>query len=257
MFETVADDPSVTAYVERGAPGFHAFDRATLSPSAWSLSLSKRAFDIFFSLFALVLLMVPLGVIALAIRLMTGDAVLFVQKRVGKGGREFRLFKFRTMVPGADACGPGLTQKGDMRVTQIGRILRKFKLDELPQFFNVLRGDMSLVGPRPKLRIYTEWLNLPYRPGVTGAATLEFNFEEELLQSFSDPAEMESFYRNEIMPLKARLDECYMSVSSFRSDLGMLIDTGWTCLKSRYGKAPSPSKRFAALRRQVEDFLDA
>lgn len=228
-----------------------------LLPSDWSLSVSKRAFDILVSLFVLVTFFIPMIFIGLCIRISTGGAALFFQKRIGVGGKEFTLFKFRTMDSGAVKQGPGLTSKGDARVTRIGRLLRKSKLDELPQLFNVLHGDMSLVGPRPKLRTYTESLNLPYRPGITGAATLEFRYEEELLQSFSDPVEMDAFYRKHIMPVKAQLDGHYMSSCTYGSDLQMLLNTVLRCGRRRQTTAAdSPAEQFADLVGRTEEAME-
>jgi lipopolysaccharide/colanic/teichoic acid biosynthesis glycosyltransferase len=133
--------------------------------------------------------------------------------------------------------GVGLTRKGDERITPLGRILRRYKLDELPQILNVLRGDMSIVGPRPKLATYVGIPNMPYRPGITGAATLEFRGEEEILRGFTDAAEMEAFYIHYIRPLKARLDMDYMQTSTFFSDMRLIFSTVKACAGFR-GSSP-------------------
>ena len=192
--------------------------------AAWSLSTGKRVFDVLVAIAVLSLLGIPLLLLILCIRLSSRGSAIFVQTRIGQDGRPFSIYKLRTMKLNAAACGIGLTQFGDDRVTPLGRWLRKLKLDELPQFYNVLRGEMSVVGPRPKLPQYTDDLNFAYRPGITGAASLAFRCEEQLLVSI--PAnEIEDFYHGHIKPLKASIDARYMLRATFFSDCRIILST--------------------------------
>lgn len=169
--------------------------------------------------------------IAAAVRLTSKGKAIFTQERVGRGGRLFRIYKFRSMVETSHGhAGPGITKDGDLRVTPLGRFLRKFKLDELPQFYNILRGDMSLIGPRPKLPKYAVVFNMPYRPGISGAATIVFRREEEILRNF-DADEIEAFYAKNIKPFKARIDTCYMCKATALSDIRLARTTFLACLK--------------------------
>ncbi|MBS1802385.1 MAG: sugar transferase [Acidobacteria bacterium] len=197
--------------------------------SDWSVSWGKRTIDIIVALVVLLITGFPMVVIGICIRLTSSGRAIFIQERVGARGRAFRMYKFRTMYSRSSE-GVGLTRKGDGRIMPMGRFLRKLKLDELPQFYNVLRGDMSLVGPRPKLAQYTDMFNMPYRPGITGWATLHFSNEESMLQSFTDPAVMETYYQECIKPAKARLDFLYMRSAKLGTDLMILYLTAIACL---------------------------
>lgn len=209
--------------------------------SAWSLSRTKRLFDIAVTLPVLTVLAIPMLVIALCIRLSSKGPAIFVQKRVGQNGRLFSIYKFRSMTVASGACtGPGLTKDGDQRITGLGRWLRKLKLDELPQLYNVLRGDLSLVGPRPKLPQYEAVLNMPYRPGITGASTLAFRNEEESLCRVPVD-ELELFYNERIKPLKARIDARYMRRATFWTDLKTIATTVLSCVAP--GRSPSVSRK--------------
>ena len=206
------------------------------SASAWTLSWTRRLVDLSVALLILVLFGVPMLAVAICIRLTSPGPAFFRQYRVGRGERLFRIYKFRTMASGAERNGPGLTREGDCRITGIGFWLRKLKLDEIPQFYNVLRGDMSLVGPRPKLPQYAGIADMPYRPGVTGAASLAFRREEEIL-SRVHPSQLDDFYNRHIRPLKARIDARYMCRATFWSDMRLVAATFFACL----APAPSPA----------------
>ncbi len=175
---------------------------------------------------ALIGMMVTAPIVAvfgLGIAMTSGVPVFFRQKRVGRNGRMFDLVKLRTMKPALD--GPQITRKGDERITRLGRFLRQTKLDELPTLWNVLRGDMALVGPRPEVPRYVElndplWQTiLKVRPGVTDPVTLRLRNEEELLAQVEDS---ETYYLNELQPAKLKGYVEYLHRRTFRSDLGML-----------------------------------
>jgi lipopolysaccharide/colanic/teichoic acid biosynthesis glycosyltransferase len=191
--------------------------------------------------------------VAVCVRLSSAGPAFFSQYRVGRGGHLFRIYKFRTMSTGSEISGPGLTRDGDYRITGMGVWLRKLKFDEFPQFYNVLRGDMSLVGPRPKLPQYLGIVNMPYRPGITGAASLAFRHEEALL-SRVPPSQLDDFYFSHIQPLKARMDARYMCQATFWSDMRLVGATFIACM------APAPNSavyRLASMRTQNLPLLPA
>lgn len=179
------------------------------------------------ALVALILLAPLLLLIAVLVRLDSSGPVLHRARRAGRGGRPFRLYKFRSMVAGAADIGPGITLDGDPRVTRVGRLLRRYKLDELAQLLNVLRAEMSLVGPRPEDPRYVDLYTpaqrrvLEVRPGITSPASLRFRAEERLLAG----VDWESTYINAIMPLKLSLELEYLAHRSFWTDLGILWRT--------------------------------
>ncbi len=198
--------------------------------SGWIASPARRALDVSLAASVLAFLSVPMLIIGACIRLTSRGRAVFFQDRLGKGGRLFRIYKFRSMYENrGENAGSRITKAGDSRVTPLGKYLRNFKLDELPQFFNILRGDMSLVGPRPKLSEHTSLSNMPYRPGITGEATIAFRREEDVLRTV-DPDEMDSFYSERIKPLKARLDVCYMCKATLHSDLRVIGATFLHCV---------------------------
>lgn len=210
--------------------------------SPWSLSTSRRLLEIIVSVSVLTIFALPMLAIAILVKLTSKGPVFFVQKRVGRYGNLFSIYKFRTMEI-TSRPGPGLTRDGDCRITPLGLWLRKLKLDELPQFLNILRGEMSLVGPRPKLPQYEAILNMPYRPGITGAATLAFRREEEILRNIH-PSQLDQYYEEHIKPIKARLDTRYMCRATLGSDLRMLAATFLTCLMP--ARIPSAYRKAAA-----------
>ncbi len=176
----------------------------------------------------LALLFPVMLILALAVKLSSPGPIFFRQRRCGKNGACFDVLKFRTMTHGAR--GVGLTRAGDARVTRIGRILRKWKLDEFPQLVNVLRGEMSLVGPRPDVPEYFEQSSeevqqvLKLTPGISGWASIHFRNEEELLtQAHVD--ELQEFYVTRLLPLKARLDLQYAAEATLLSDIAVLLRT--------------------------------
>lgn len=188
----------------------------------------KRAFDMAFSLVLLVLLLPLLLVFALAVTITSPGGAFFRQVRVGRGGREFRLLKFRSMRPGSEAKGQLTIGGRDPRITGVGYFLRKTKLDELPQLWNVLIGDMSVVGPRPEVPKYVALYTaeqravLHVRPGITGMASLDYIDENELLARAADP---EKAYLEEVMPAKLALDLRYVREQSFLLDLRIILAT--------------------------------
>lgn len=212
--------------------------------SPWALSKWRRLFDCAVAATAIVLSFPLLMLLALLVRFTSRGPVFFRQRRLGRHGEEFTLYKFRSMRAEAPP-GCHITVSGDARVTRIGGLLRRYKLDELPQFWNVLKGDMSLVGPRPKLP-HHEALLMTARPGITGPATLAFRHEEELLLDI-DQADLELFYEIVIKPAKARLDFEYMRTATCRSDLELLWLTLASCIGNSRKNSPQDWQSFIAL----------
>jgi lipopolysaccharide/colanic/teichoic acid biosynthesis glycosyltransferase len=199
--------------------------RAAGDVSAWCTSRHKRCFDLALSLPALLLLGPVMLAVAALVRLTSKGPALFTQERIGLHHQPFTIFKFRTMTVRAASEGPNVTRQGDPRMTPVGAVLRRLKLDELPQLINVLRGEMSLVGPRPKLAEH-EQMFLVCRPGVTGAATLAFAHEEAILAEVPE-SELEAYAVSVLSPIKHRLDASYAAEATFRSDLALLARTVW------------------------------
>jgi lipopolysaccharide/colanic/teichoic acid biosynthesis glycosyltransferase len=190
--------------------------------------LAKRLFDIFFSFIGIIVLLPFFLIFSLVIIIGSGFPVFYFQKRVGKGGEDFNLIKFRTMKKDSEKKGLLTVGGRDPRITGIGFFLRKYKLDELPQLFNVLFGTMSFVGPRPEVRKYVDLYNeeqkkiLNVKPGITDNASIEYFSESELLAKSSDP---EKTYINEIMPHKLELNKKYLSDVTVGADVKIILRT--------------------------------
>src|SRR5919109_594973 len=205
-----------------------------LERSLGKKAIMKRAFDIIAASVGLVLLAPLLLVVSLLIKLDSPGPVLFRQERMGRGFQPFRIYKFRTMVQDAPGQGGMITFGGDPRITRLGQVLRTTKIDELPQLINVLRGEMSFVGPRPEVRLYVELFREDYveilkvLPGITDLASLQFRHEAELLRRSKDPEEE---YVKRVLPEKIRLAKEYISRSSFRFDVMLILKTVLSVLR--------------------------
>jgi len=197
----------------------------TFAPSPW-YEVVKRLMDIGVSLVALIVLAPVMGILAILVRLSSPGPIIFRQERIGKNGKPFTIYKFRTMYVDAEKDGPALSREGDPRVTPIGRWLRKTRLDELPQFWNVLKGDMSLVGPRPERQYYIEQIVqrapefrqlLKVRPGLTGLATVKYGYTSSVEQMIE----------------RMRYDLVYLANRSLLLDIKILLYTVLTILQAR------------------------
>ena len=199
---------------------------AESQPVITSSGSFHRVFDFLCAAVGLICLSPLFISIAVAIKLGDGGPVFFSQNRIGKGFRPFRLWKFRSMVADADQ-GVFLTAPADSRITPTGRFLRRYKFDELPQFFNVLAGDMQLVGARPEVERYVQMFGPQYavllqdRPGITDPASLAYRREDQILCADG----IEQQYVREILPAKLKLSLDYQQHRSFLSDLGILVRT--------------------------------
>ncbi len=188
----------------------------------------KRVFDVVVSALVLLILSPLLLLLALAVKLDSPGPVFYRQVRVGRYGRDFRIFKFRTMVWNADKIGLPLTTGKDPRITRVGALIRKFRLDEFPQLLNVLGGSMSLVGPRPEVRRYVDCYAPRYmetlliRPGITAPSSIAFKDEDRILNSGGDP---ETVYVEKILPPKMALNLAYMDRISVWGDVKVMFRT--------------------------------
>lgn len=194
----------------------------------------KRCFDIAASFFGILFLLIPFAAVAVAVKCSSRGPVFFRQVRVGKNGRKFRIYKFRTMVADAEKKGMQITVGGDSRVTGIGRVLRKTKVDELPQLFNVFAGQMSFVGPRPEVPHYVDMYSdyqknvLRIKPGITELASIVYRDENDVLAKSEDP---ERTYIEEIMPEKIKLNMQYMQKMNVFYDIYLIFRTFAAVLK--------------------------
>lgn len=188
----------------------------------------KRLFDIVFSSFALLVFLPFFILISILVFFSGKGGVFFLQSRVGKGDRDFKIFKFRTMRPDSEKSGQLTVGMRDNRITRVGYYLRKFKMDEVPQLINVLLGDMSVVGPRPEVRKYVEMYNeeqlkvLSVRPGITDYASLHYFNENEILSKAANP---EQTYIEEVMPAKLKLNLKYVEHHTFVGDCKIILKT--------------------------------
>lgn len=194
----------------------------------------KRLFDIIASGIGLIILSPIFLIMSLWIKLDSKGPVFYMQTRVGRGNKDFKLFKFRSMRIGSDKKGLITIGGKDPRVTRSGYYIRKYKLDELPQLINVLIGDMSLVGPRPEVRKYVDLYTpeqmhvLDVKPGITDLASIRYRNENELLEKVNDP---EQYYREVIMQDKLKLNLQYLQDHSFIYDIKLIIRTFWSIVK--------------------------
>lgn len=190
--------------------------------------VARRVFNLTSSLLGLLLLSPILLLVAFAVRADSRGPVLFRQKRVGRGGAVFEILKFRSMRVDAEAAGGQLTVGADPRVTPVGKFIRAWKLDELPQLINVVKGDMDLVGPRPEVPKYVALYNasqrkvLEARPGITDPASVQFRNESELMAGHPEP---ERLYIEEIMPRKLATNLDYLEHRNLATDIGVIFST--------------------------------
>lgn len=188
----------------------------------------KRIFDLTLSVLGLLILLPVLMLTASLIKCSSPGPVLFKQERIGLNGQPFQIIKLRTMVVDAEKSGRQITVYDDPRITKVGKYLRKFKIDELPQLYNILKGEMSLVGPRPEVKKYVEMYSeqqlavLSVKPGITDYASIEFRNEDELLALSDNP---EQVYIEIIMPYKLKLGLKYIKDMSLITDLKILLFT--------------------------------
>jgi lipopolysaccharide/colanic/teichoic acid biosynthesis glycosyltransferase len=198
--------------------------------------MPRRALDVTIAIVGLVVFSPLMLLIAVLIKVDSPGPIFYGAPRVGKDGRLFRMVKFRTMVTDADKTGPPITVDRDPRITRVGALLRNSRLDEIPQLLNVLRGEMSMVGPRPEAPYYVEMYSadqravLAVKPGITGPAQIAFRHEEE---SLSSPETLDQQYMNEILPPKLAMDLTYIEQQSPVTDLKILLQTAWVLLADR------------------------
>lgn len=220
----------------------------------------KRILDIIIAVVALVILS-PVFIVTIIVLALTGEHEIFYpQKRVGYKQKEFKMWKFATMVKNSEKIGnKDMTLRNDPRVTKVGRILRKTKINELPQIFNVITGDMSIVGPRPLMRVSFEMYRLEYKdkvynskPGVTGIGPLLMRDEEKIVSDAVDRGyDPRDFYKNQIYPYKGKVEMWYQQHKSIYTDLLIIFLTAWIIV---FSNSQLPYKIFKTLPSRPEEF---
>ncbi|XZN43278.1 sugar transferase [Clostridium perfringens] len=193
------------------------------------LNIAKRTFDLFFSLIGIIITIPILILVSIMIKLTSKGPIIFKQERVGKNKKIFYIYKLRTMTDCDDrASDRQVTVINDQRITRIGRILRKYKIDELPQLYNVLKGDMSFVGPRPEVKKYVKFYEEEYdeilkiKPGITDLASIEYIDENTIISKYIDP---EKIYIEEVLPKKLMLNKRYIEEMSIKNDILLILKT--------------------------------
>lgn len=194
--------------------------------------LFKRMFDIIFSILILLILFIPIIIISIAIKLDSNGSVFYRQVRVTQYGKRFRIFKFRTMVTNADKIGTLVTVKSDARITKVGKFLRKYRLDEFPQIFNILIGDMSFVGTRPEVTKYVDkysdymYATLLLPAGLTSYSSINYKDEDEIIsEHLKDNENIDDIYVNYILPDKMKYNIEYIERFSFLYDIKIMFKT--------------------------------
>ncbi len=202
---------------------------------SYAYRFSKRTFDLVFSFLGLLVLLPVFFLVSIVVLIFDGRPIFFRQQRIGQFGRPFTILKFRTMKANRPQdSGNLVTVTGDARITAVGRVLRKLKLDELPQLVNVLKGEMSLVGPRPEVEHYVRLYDceqtklLWFRPGITDPASIEFRNESNLLAKFESP---EKYYVEQLIPKKTRISLEYQQRATIASDLKVILRTLLVAMK--------------------------
>jgi len=207
----------------------------------------KRAFDVMVSALVILIALPLWAAVAVAIKLDSPGPVFYRAQRIGRDGRPFTLYKFRTMITDADTRGPGITRCDDPRITRVGRFLRRMKIDEMPQLLNVLKGEMSIIGPRPEDPRYVAHYTpeqrrvLSVRPGMASPAFIKYRHEEEILAAAGD--HLEQIYLTEILPDKLRMDLEYIEQQSLLFDLIVLARAALSLFTSTKTQRPSVQQR--------------
>lgn len=230
------DSLSVSAKTEYGVKEntSEKIDYKKIVKRKWFKRFCIRVFDLIISFIALLFLALPFILISFAIVCDSKGGAFFKQVRVGKNGKEFKIMKFRTMVTNAEAKGLQISTSGDSRITKVGKFLRKTKIDELPQLFNVFVGQMSFVGPRPEVPKYVAMYNeeqrnvLLVKPGITDEASIVFRDENTILENAEDT---EAAYINEIMPVKLNLNLKYIRKMGLFYNIKIIFKTVFAVLK--------------------------